>query len=124
MGMFDLPSSIDYILSATGRQRLLYVGHSQGTTQFLVMASQLPRYNNKIALATGLAPAAYTGHLRGPITQLTKLSYFGVVRCLCFFIFDELVMTLLIYYLAGKEYRTEVIALFYLSKLYANLKFR
>ncbi|XP_011498380.1 PREDICTED: lipase 1-like isoform X1 [Ceratosolen solmsi marchali] len=78
LGIHDLPSSIDYILARTGRRSLFYVGHSQGTTQFLVMASQKPQYNGKIALATGLAPAAFTGYLRGPITQLTKLTYFGV----------------------------------------------
>ncbi|XP_014224480.1 lipase 3-like [Trichogramma pretiosum] len=78
MGMFDLPASIDYILGATGRRSLLYVGHSQGTSQFFVMASSKPEYNGKVALAAGLAPAAFTGYLRGPITQLTKLTYFGV----------------------------------------------
>ncbi|XP_014212860.2 lipase 3-like [Copidosoma floridanum] len=78
LGMYDLPSSIDYILGVTRHRRILYVGHSQGTTQLLVMTSQLPRYNGKIALAAGLAPAAFTGYLRGPITQLTKLTYFGV----------------------------------------------
>lgn len=79
MGVHDLPASIDYILGLTGRRSLLYVGHSQGTSQLLVMASQKPRYNDKIALAAGLAPAAFTGYLHGPITQLTKLTYFGVV---------------------------------------------
>ena len=62
----------------------MYVGHSQGTTQFLVMASEKPEYNGKISLAAGLAPAAFTGYLRGPITQLTKLTYFGVVCVLSF----------------------------------------
>ncbi|XP_058794543.1 uncharacterized protein LOC131666151 [Phymastichus coffea] len=78
LGMYDLPSSIDYIIGATGHRRVLYVGHSQGTTQLLVMASQRPQYNDKIALAAGLAPAAFTGYLRGPVAQLTKLTYFGV----------------------------------------------
>lgn len=70
---------IDHILLTTGYSKILYIGHSQGTTQFWVMTSVLPEYNSVIALAVGLAPAAFTGHLRGPVTQLTKLTYFGVV---------------------------------------------
>ncbi|XP_034948972.1 uncharacterized protein [Chelonus insularis] len=78
LGLYDLPAMIDYILDSTLYSKLLYVGHSQGNAQFCVMASLKPEYNAKIKLATGLAPAAFTGNLRGPITQLTKLTYFGV----------------------------------------------
>ncbi|KAJ8676400.1 hypothetical protein QAD02_012187 [Eretmocerus hayati] len=78
LGVYDLPAMVDHILRVTRRRSLQYVGHSQGTTQFLVMTSQRPSYNSKISLATGLAPAAFTGYMRGPITQLTKLAYFGV----------------------------------------------
>lgn len=70
---------IDYILEVTSRYKLLYIGHSQGTTQFWVMTSTRPEYNDKVSLAVGLAPAAYTSHMRGPVTQLAKLTYFGVV---------------------------------------------
>lgn len=87
LGVYDLPSSIDYVISATGQRRLLYVGHSQGTTQLLVMTSMRPEYNDKIALAAGLAPAAFTGYLRGPVAQLTKLTYFGVVSIYYIFAF-------------------------------------
>jgi pimeloyl-ACP methyl ester carboxylesterase len=32
MGRFDIPSMINYVLSATGLPKLSYVGHSQGTS--------------------------------------------------------------------------------------------
>ncbi|XP_043269208.1 uncharacterized protein [Venturia canescens] len=78
LGVYDLPATIDHVLKVTRRQRLLYIGHSQGSTQFWVMTSVRPEYNDKVALAIGLAPAAFTGNLRGPITQLARLTYFGV----------------------------------------------
>lgn len=79
MGTYDLPAIIDHILDNTGHESIFYIGHSQGTTQFLVMASEKPEYNRKIALMIGLAPAAFTGHIRGYVTQLTRLAQFGVV---------------------------------------------
>ncbi|XP_076277274.1 lipase 3 isoform X1 [Lasioglossum baleicum] len=78
LGVHDLPATIDYILDRTKCERLFYVGHSQGTTQFWVMMSQRPDYNGKIALMIGLAPVAFTGNMRGPITKLAKLTYMGV----------------------------------------------
>lgn len=79
LGLYDMTAMIDLILQQTKSKRVLYVGHSQGTTQFLVMTSLRPEYNSKISLMVGLAPAAFTGNLRGPITKLTGLTYFGVV---------------------------------------------
>lgn len=79
LGVYDLPATIDHVLKVTRREKLLYIGHSQGSTQFWVMTSVRPEYNEKVALAIGLAPAAFTGNLRGPITQLARLTYFGVV---------------------------------------------
>lgn len=79
MGVYDLPATIDYILTNTERGKLFYVGHSQGTTQFWVMASERPIYNEKIILMAALAPAAYTANLRGPVTRLATLTHFGVV---------------------------------------------
>lgn len=80
LGIYDLPTMIDYVLYATEREKIFYVGHSEGTTQFLVMTSEKPEYNFKIILMIGLAPAAFSGNIRGPVTKLAKLTYLGVVR--------------------------------------------
>lgn len=59
MGIYDLPATIDYILKSTGKPKLHYVGHSQGTTEFFVMCSERPEYNDKIVVANLLAPLVY-----------------------------------------------------------------
>ncbi|XP_012528143.1 lipase 3 isoform X2 [Monomorium pharaonis] len=78
LGIYDLPAMIDYVLHMTRHEKIYYVGHSEGTTQFWVMASEKPEYNSKIILMIGLAPAAFSGNIRGPIKKLAKLTYFGV----------------------------------------------
>ncbi|XP_053680890.1 lipase 3 [Anopheles nili] len=73
IGRYDLPATIDYILGHTGRQRLHYVGHSQGSTGFFVMASTRPEYNDKVIQMNALAPVAFMGHMKSPLLQyMTK----------------------------------------------------
>lgn len=67
MGIYDLPVMIDKILEVTGRSKTFYVGYSQGSTEFFVLTSMFPEYNDKIELMVGLAPAVFTGYFRlGP----------------------------------------------------------
>lgn len=73
MGMFDLPAMIDYVLNSTDFKKLHYIGHSQGTTSFFVMASQRPEYNDKILLMNALAPVAYMEHLPSRLTRAMSL---------------------------------------------------
>lgn len=73
MGSRDLPATIDYILLNTSQSKLSYVGFSQGTTIFFVMASMRPEYNSKINHAVLLAPVAWVSHLKSPfIDALTQ----------------------------------------------------
>lgn len=72
IGVYDLPATIDFILEKTKHKRLHYIGHSQGTTAFLVMASEMPAYNDKIILFTALAPVAYLKNIR---SQLHRIFY-------------------------------------------------
>lgn len=81
LGIYDIPAMIDYILDRTIYEKLFYIGHSQGSTQFWVTMSEKPNYNEKVKLMIGLAPVAFTGNLRGPLTKLAKLTYVGVVSC-------------------------------------------
>ncbi|CAG4933949.1 unnamed protein product [Parnassius apollo] len=70
IGCYDLPAMIDYVLQATKTSKLKYIGHSQGTTSFFVMASQRPEYNSKISLMVSLAPVAFLTHVKSPILRL------------------------------------------------------
>lgn len=66
IGVFDLPASIDYILNETKYEKLNYIGWSQGSTSFFVMASIRPEYNDKIIEANLLAPVADLKGTRNP----------------------------------------------------------
>lgn len=44
MGEKDLPTFIDFILETTGKEKISYVGHSEGTTQMFLAGSLLPDY--------------------------------------------------------------------------------
>ncbi|CAH1402323.1 unnamed protein product [Nezara viridula] len=70
IGYYDVPACIDYILQQTGHNSLQYIGHSQGTTIFFVLASTRPEYNKKISHMTALAPIAFLGNTNGIIRVL------------------------------------------------------
>ncbi|KAK9887093.1 hypothetical protein WA026_020037 [Henosepilachna vigintioctopunctata] len=72
MGMYDLPAKIDYILNVTNQDKLFYTGHSQGGTIFYIMSSLKPEYQQKIALASLLAPGGFENHFTNPM--LTPLA--------------------------------------------------
>lgn len=69
MGTIDLPTTIDYITKVSGQVRMHYIGHSQGTTSFFVMASKRLEYNNRIISMNALAPVAYMGNMRSPVVR-------------------------------------------------------
>ncbi|KAJ1526275.1 hypothetical protein ONE63_009429 [Megalurothrips usitatus] len=57
-GVEDVPAMIDYVLKASGQAKLVYVGHSMGTTAFFVAASTKPEYNDKVLTGSRAAPRA------------------------------------------------------------------
>lgn len=61
IGRYDLPAIIDYIIAATNRPSMHYIGHSQGCTSFFIMMDYRPEYNAKIASMHALAPAVFIG---------------------------------------------------------------
>jgi len=69
IGIYDLPAMIDHVLQTTGQKKLFYLGHSQGTTAFFVMACELPEYQSKIQAMFAMAPVAYCGRMQSPIMQ-------------------------------------------------------
>lgn len=69
IGQIDLPAMINYALDRTGKTKLHYVGHSQGTTAFFVMGSLRPDMMPKITTMHALAPVAFMGHLKSPFVR-------------------------------------------------------
>lgn len=69
IGLYDLPAMIDFITQETAQAKIHYVGHSQGTTAFFVLASLRPEYNDKIRSAQLLSPAAYLGRMTSPLMR-------------------------------------------------------
>lgn len=74
MGYYDLPATIDYILQATGQEKIFYIGHSQGTTSFLVLTAEKPEYNDKIRLMSALAPISFMSNIPNPVLQILAKS--------------------------------------------------
>lgn len=75
MGKYDVPAVVDYILDTTGRKDVMYIGHSQGTTEFFVFNSLHPEYAEKVKAAFMLAPIAFLGHSKS--TLLNVLAEFA-----------------------------------------------
>ncbi|KAL3279055.1 hypothetical protein HHI36_016570 [Cryptolaemus montrouzieri] len=59
IGKYDLPAKIDYILEKTKKRKIFYAGYSQGGTSFYVMCTERPEYQDKIILASLMAPSAF-----------------------------------------------------------------
>jgi len=72
MGRFDLPAVIDYVLNATGKEKLSYIGHSMGTTMFFVLLSTKPEYNTKVNFMGALGPAVYLKQGTSPAHYLAE----------------------------------------------------
>lgn len=73
IGIYDLPSIIDYVLQTTGHQSILYVGVSMGTTAFFVMCSERPENNAKVQYMVALAPVAYLNYITSVAMLMTPV---------------------------------------------------
>ncbi|KOB70424.1 putative lysosomal acid lipase [Operophtera brumata] len=62
IALYDLPAMIDYTLASTNKEKLHYIGHSQGGTAFLVLNSMNTKYNKKIESAHLWAGVGYQNH--------------------------------------------------------------
>lgn len=71
IGYFDIPAMFDYMLECTSASQAFYIGHSQGTTAFLVFLSTRPEYNEKIIQAHLMAPSAF----RKKLPRLRTITY-------------------------------------------------
>lgn len=70
MAKYDLPANIEYILNATGKPTLTYIGHSQGTIQAFTGFVLNPAIGEKVNLFAALAPIAYLNHQKSAILSI------------------------------------------------------
>lgn len=80
----DLPAMIDYVLEATDRRSLFYVGHSQGTQILFGLLSERPEYNRKIRLFCALAPVTTVTYMTSPLRIFAPMGA-AIKRVLVFF---------------------------------------
>lgn len=74
MAKYDLPTSLNFVLEHTGAEKIFYVGHSMGSTTFMVMNSLDSSWADKVELATFFAPIAYVEHMSSPLRYLAPFA--------------------------------------------------
>lgn len=62
MGLYDVPANLGYILNKTGFDQVIYVGHSQGTTQWFIANALNKNLAKHFKAFIGLAPVIYVGN--------------------------------------------------------------
>jgi lysosomal acid lipase/cholesteryl ester hydrolase len=62
LAKFDLPANIEYIKKASGQEKVIYIGHSQGTTQMFAHLCTNPEFQENLKCFVGLGPVAKVGN--------------------------------------------------------------
>jgi lysosomal acid lipase/cholesteryl ester hydrolase len=66
-GKYDIPAMIDHVINVTQQEKIHYIGHSMGTTAFMVAMNLKPEYAKKIKMANLMAPVAYLKNIVSPL---------------------------------------------------------
>jgi len=74
MAKYDLPAMLNHVLTYTEKEKLHFVGHSMGSTTFMVLNSLEPNWGDHIGVAVLLAPVAYIDHTTSPIRLIAEYS--------------------------------------------------
>ena len=78
MGNKDIPASLNYVLSVTGQDKLVYIGHSLGGALFFVAMTQHPELNSKIDVMIGMAPASAVANVQTYYALIFR--YFNLIQ--------------------------------------------
>lgn len=75
VAMYDVPKIVDYILDFKGSgTKIVYMGHSMGTTILFAMLTMRPKYNHILTAGYALAPEVYFTNLKSPIKSLASIT--------------------------------------------------
>jgi gastric triacylglycerol lipase len=70
MASFDVPAQVEYVLEQSGYAKLVYLGHSQGTTQMFAHLSEDVAFADKLYIAIMFNPVASVTHQSSEILAL------------------------------------------------------
>jgi lysosomal acid lipase/cholesteryl ester hydrolase len=84
MGKYDVPANIDYIRKESGHDKIIYIGHSQGTLQFWIASIYYPDLSKKILSFVGLGPAGFLSQSVSSKLIFSKLFWVGFYSDLAF----------------------------------------
>ncbi|XP_055316503.1 lipase 1-like isoform X2 [Sitodiplosis mosellana] len=73
MGIYDLPATINKVLSITGAKRVSLIGHSEGGTIIFVLLSERPEFNGVVKFFACMAPFTFMKNVGFPINAALKL---------------------------------------------------
>jgi lysosomal acid lipase/cholesteryl ester hydrolase len=76
MGKYDAPAFQRTVLNKTGKDQLVYVGHSQGTTQFWIANTMDPEFGKHVKAMAGLAPVMYQGDISYSFAVSHSMNFF------------------------------------------------
>ena len=67
VGIYDIPATIDFILSQTDHKQLICIASTATNPDFYIMLSELPEYNEKIMTLISFGPYYYDTRPRMPV---------------------------------------------------------
>lgn len=71
----DVPAIIDYIKKVKGQDsKIIYIGHSMGTTILFAMLALRPEYNDILTAGVALAPVVFMSDVKSPIKALSSIA--------------------------------------------------
>jgi len=88
MAEYDVPAFVDAVLDRTKQPKLIYIAHSQGTTQMFAALSTQPELAFKIQDFIALAPVAFVKNADS--TVMRQIATFGIPNIISRFGFNEL----------------------------------
>jgi len=74
MGLIDLPTQIEFVISATGVKQLSYIGHSEGTMQAFIGFSNTT-VASRVNVFIALAPITYEFHTKSILLRVISDFY-------------------------------------------------
>lgn len=78
---YDLPANVEYIKHVTKSEKVIYIGHSQGTIQMFAQICLNPEFKKNLVAFVGLGPVAFVGNQYSPLVNiLQKLRIFEILR--------------------------------------------